>query len=126
MSLHCPAGHGPFEAWAEWCPECGALLVGREPIVHLATAPNEIVAQLWRQELERAGIRTLAKNLGPGFGGFGTTLPLEHAVYVRAPDLERARALIAGSGAPRRRVRRHPPTVGGGPRRPTRAQPPNR
>ena len=105
MALFCPSGHGSFEEWAEHCPECGRYLAGREPIVHLATAPNELVAEMWRDELRRAGIRALAKALGPGFGAFGTNVPLDHALYVAAPDLESARRILARSAGPRRRHR---------------------
>ena len=103
LTLFCPSGHGPFEEWAERCPECGRYLAGREPIVHLATAPNEPVAEMWLDELRRAGIRALAKALGPGFGAFGTSVPLEHALYVAAPDLESARRILAHPAGPRHR-----------------------
>ena len=105
MALYCPTGHGPFAEWADRCPDCGRHLVGREPIVLLATAPNEPIAELWQAELRRAGIRTLTKALGPGFAGFGTHLPLEHALYVAAPDLDRARRILDAphARAPRRR-----------------------
>ena len=103
LALFCPSGHGPFEEWAERCPECGRYLAGREPIVHLATAPNEPVAEMWLDELHRAGICALAKALGPGFGAFGTSVPLEPALYVAAPDLESARRVLARPARPRRR-----------------------
>jgi hypothetical protein len=109
MTLHCPAGHGPFEDWAERCPECGNVLAGREPIVYLATAPNETIAQLWLEALRGAGIRAMAKDLGPGIGGWGTAVGLEHALYVLATDLGRARRVVAElTGQPdrRRRTRR--------------------
>ncbi len=106
MALYCPTGHGPFAEWADRCPDCGRPLVGREPIVHLATAPNEPVAELWQSELRRAGIRTMTKALGPGFAGFGTDLPLEHALYVAAHELDRARQILDTPAAlPRRQGR---------------------
>ena len=121
MTLYCPAGHGPFEDWADRCPECGDALVGREPIVLLTTAPNEPIAQMWLETLSDAGIRATAKALGPGFGGWGTSVPLEHALYVLAPDVERARRIIAEFGGqragvrrPHPRPRRHLPTRGPG------------
>ena len=116
MALHCPAGHGPFEDWADHCPTCGAVLVGREPIVHLATAPNQAVAAMWAELLGRQGIRTMVKPLGPGFGALGTNAPLEHVLYVLAPDLQRARRILAeptdrrgrSRTLPRPRPRRQP------------------
>jgi hypothetical protein len=128
MALHCPAGHGPFEDWADRCPECGAVLVGREPIVLLTTAPNETVAQLWIQMLRRSSIRAMATSLGPGFGGWGTAVPSGHAIYVLAPDLDRARRVLAGrSGSGTGGLRRpHRPVAGRGPRRPARTRPDDR
>lgn len=95
MDLFCPVGHGPFAEWADRCPTCGRFLVGREPIVPLATAPDELTADRWRQALRRAGVRVVVKPLGPGFGGFGTHAPLEHELSVLTSDLERARMAIA-------------------------------
>lgn len=117
----CPNGHGSFAAWADRCPECGAYLAGREPIVLLATAPNEPVAALWLDALRRAGVRAFANALGPGFGGFGTNATLEHAVHVSAPDLERARRIIGDPPPPHPRRRpivanpRRKPSRGGSP-----------
>jgi len=106
MPLPCPNGHGSFPEWADRCPECGAHLAGREPIVRLAVAPNEPVATMWLDALHRAGVRAYANALGPGFGGFGTHAMLEHTIHVAAPDVERARRVIA---APPRRARRGRP-----------------
>jgi hypothetical protein len=64
-------------------------------MVYLATAPSEPVAQLWRQQLQGAGVRAMVKDLGPGIGAFGTASHFEHAVYVLAPNLDRARRAIA-------------------------------
>ena len=65
---------------------------------------------MWTEQLGREGIRTMVKTLGPGFGGLGTNVPLEHGLYVLAPDLERARRVIAEPGGHRAQPRRpHPP-----------------
>lgn len=103
MSLPCPNGHGRFADEAKRCPECGAALAGTKPIVLLATAPNEPVAAMWLDALDRAGVRAFANALGPGFGGFGTHSMLEHAIHVAAPDLERARRILTSAPAPRPR-----------------------
>lgn len=67
---------------------------GDERLVAIGTAPNEIVASLWRGMLEEAGIRSMAKPLGPGAAYFTTTI-VPHKVYVLESDAERAKELLA-------------------------------
>lgn len=66
-----------------------------EPIVYLATAPNEPVAQLWLQVLEDEGIRAMAKPAGPGYGAWGSVATFEHEVFVLRSDHDRAAAVVA-------------------------------
>lgn len=63
-----------------------------DPIVYLATVPNEPLARMWADVLEEAGIRTMVKNLGGGIGGWGSATMLEHELFVlrsRLADAER-------------------------------------
>ena len=104
MTRYCPAGDGAFADGTERCPACGRPLVDEateravaaedDPIVYLATASNEPLAQMWAEALADAGIRTMVKALGPGFGGWGTTATFEHALYVLRSDLARAEAIV--------------------------------
>jgi hypothetical protein len=70
MPRYCPTGHGEFADWIARCPGCGEPLVDRdptpptsptpalnldEPIVYLATAANEPLADLWTDVLQEAG-----------------------------------------------------------------------
>ena len=73
-----------------------------DPIVYLATAPNEPVARMWADLLAGAGIRSLVKAVGPGIGAWGSAATLEHELYVLRSRLAEARALLdAGEpGAP--------------------------
>ncbi|MDQ3045624.1 MAG: DUF2007 domain-containing protein [Chloroflexota bacterium] len=112
MVRYCPAGDGAFEDWVEHCPECGLNLEERsasqtttepvrdqqddtEPVVFLATAPNEPMAHLWRDVLNDEGIRSLAKAAGPGIGGWGTAFGMEHDLFVLESDLARSREILA-------------------------------
>lgn len=107
MEWSCPNGHGTFEEGQETCPDCGAPLAGPAAaraeagaddgrIVYLATASNELVADLWVQGLREAGIKAMAKPLGPGFGAWASAFTLEHALYVLEGDLEAAREVLSG------------------------------
>jgi hypothetical protein len=66
-----------------------------DEIVYLITAPNEPIARLWEQMLREAGIPALVQPEGPGMGGWGSAALLEHDLFVRETDLERARRIVA-------------------------------
>ncbi len=68
--------------------------MSEQRLVKLAKAANEIVAGLVVGALEAEGIPTMAKATGPGVGGFGTAVMLEHDLYVREADRERAAEVI--------------------------------
>jgi hypothetical protein len=108
MVQYCPEGHGQFDDWVIRCPECRKRLVSAppvpkqqprhadEPIVYLATAPNEITSQMWLEALRNAGIRAMAKPLGPGMGAWASVATMEHALYVLQSQYDDARDLISG------------------------------
>ncbi|MBA2521398.1 MAG: DUF2007 domain-containing protein [Chloroflexia bacterium] len=66
-----------------------------DPVVYLATAPNEPLAQLWAEILEDAGIKVMMKPIGPGFGAWGSNATFEHELYVLRSRLREAEAVIA-------------------------------
>ena len=66
-----------------------------DPVVYLATAPNEPLAQLWVEILADAGIRAMMKPVGPGYGAWGSAATLEHELYVLRSRLEEAAAVLA-------------------------------
>lgn len=66
-----------------------------DPVVYLATAPNEILAQLWVEILDDAGIKAMMKPTGPGFGAWGSAATFEHELYVLQSSLNEAEAVIA-------------------------------
>ena len=65
-----------------------------DPIVYLATAPNEPLARMWADVLEEAGIRTMVKVVGPGIGAWGSAFSLEHELYVLRSRLDDAEAIV--------------------------------
>ena len=67
----------------------------KDPLVKIATAPNEPVALMWKGALEHAGISVMVKPTGPGFADYSITV-CPHFVYVLASDEERARSLLEG------------------------------
>jgi hypothetical protein len=70
-----------------------------DPIVYLATAPNEPLARLWADVLAEAGVRSLVKAVGPGVGAWASAATLEHELYVLRSRLPEARALLEGLSA---------------------------
>jgi len=66
-----------------------------DPVVLLTTAPNEPLAMMLAEALREAGIETLVKALGPGFGAWASAATFEHELYVLRSRLAEARAVIA-------------------------------
>lgn len=69
-----------------------------DPIVFLATAPNEPLARLWADVLAEAGIRSLVKPIGPGVGAWASAATLEHEIHVLRSRLPEARAVLEDLG----------------------------
>ncbi len=82
-----------------------------ERLVRLAVAEDPVSAEVWRDALEQAGIRSLVRNvdtLAAWSGGAALTLEL----LVLEGDLEAARAIVdAEPAAPRSEPRHHRPRL---------------
>lgn len=66
-----------------------------DPIVYLASAPNEPLARMWADVLEEAGIRAVLKPVGPGIGAWGSAFSLEHELFVLRSRRAEAAAIVA-------------------------------
>ena len=65
-----------------------------DPVVYLATVPNEPLARMWADVLEEAGIRTMVKAVGPGIGAWASAATMEHELYVLRSQLPEAESVI--------------------------------
>jgi len=67
----------------------------REPIVHIATAPNELVANMWSGVLAEQGIRCLLKGGGLQAAMYASPLSVNWSVYVLESQAEKALEILA-------------------------------
>ena len=65
-----------------------------DPIVYLATVPNEPLARMWAEVLEQAGIRTMVKAIGAGVGAWASAATFEHELYVLRSRLAEAEGIV--------------------------------
>jgi hypothetical protein len=97
---YCPQCRDEFQDWVKECPDCKVPLVDvlpplpeevtREgPLVHIATAPNEIEARLWKGILEDNGIHSMIK-VAETLNLYLSPLALKHRLYVLEEDEEQA------------------------------------
>lgn len=70
---------------------------GNEPLVKVASAGNQVEAEMWKEMLRNNGIPSLARISGPltGYAAFASP----HELLVLAPDVEAATRLIAAFNA---------------------------
>lgn len=101
---YCPKCRDEFRDWVEECPDCKVRLVdkllplpeevAREgSLVHVATAPNEIEARLWKGILEEDGIQSMIK-VAESLNLYLSPLALEHRLYVLEEDEQQAREIL--------------------------------
>ena len=103
---YCPKCRDEFEDWVEECPDCKEKLVDELPplpeeeprggaLVHIATAPNEIEARLWKGILEDNGIQSMIK-VAESLNLYLSPLTLKHQLYVLEEDEQKAREILDG------------------------------
>ena len=105
---YCPNCRDEFQDWVKTCPDCTIALVDElppkrkptrkqsydEPMIQIATAPNEAVAYLWSGILEDNGIHCFVKG-----GNLAATWHLPrigvlHEIHVLASDVKKAVRII--------------------------------
>ncbi len=102
---YCPECHDEFEDWIKVCPDCNIALVDKlpdssrrkisnEPIVHIATAPNEIVANIWSGILEENGIRCMLKGMGLQASMYASPLAVPYEIYVLESEADNAKEIL--------------------------------
>jgi hypothetical protein len=68
----------------------------REPLVHIATAPNEVVAQMWAEILEDDGIHCSIKmgRVAGDFLSLFTRMGVPAEVHVLASEAQKAKEIL--------------------------------
>jgi len=103
---YCPVCHDEFQDWVEVCPDCRAELVKElpsqspliksgkteEPLVHISTAPNELIANMWSEILEENGIYCLVKR--GHLAATHTPLAMSCEIHVLASQVGNAQEIL--------------------------------
>ena len=109
----CPNCHDEFQDWVKVCLDCGASLIERphtppeptpeppskseirnEPLIHIATAPNGMMANMWSDILLDNGIRCLLKGGNLGAAWYFSPNVLSYELHVSVPDADKARQIL--------------------------------
>ena len=107
----CPKCRDEFREWAKICSNCGAVLVDKlpelsiskpildkDPLAHIATAPNEPIAMMWAEILENNDIRSLIKRQQDLVLAMQVPFAFSHCeIHVLASQAEKAKEILAPS-----------------------------
>jgi hypothetical protein len=104
---YCPECRDEFQDWVKVCPDCNVALVEKlppipkrkkkrdEPLVHIATAPNEMIANMWSGILKEQGINCLLKGSELKAAMYSLTFNQPYEIHVLASVAERAKEILA-------------------------------
>ena len=103
---YCPKCCDEFQDWVKVCPDCSVNLVDKlptlperemyqGPLVHIATALNEAVANMWSGILEEHGIRCLLKGGGLQASLYASPLAVNWEIHVLESKAEEALEVLA-------------------------------
>lgn len=103
---YCPQCRDEFQDWVKVCPDCKVALVEQlsvqprdeetdEPLVYIATAPNESVANMWAGILEEHGIRCLLKSADLRAAMYAFTYNMTCQIHVLTSQAERAKEILS-------------------------------
>jgi hypothetical protein len=67
---------------------------GKESLVQVAVAPNEIVANIWKDVLEENGIRPLLQGINLVESMYTAPITLRYRVMVLSSDADKAREVL--------------------------------
>ncbi|MBM4445619.1 MAG: zinc-ribbon domain-containing protein [Chloroflexi bacterium] len=103
----CPECRHEFQDGVDACPNCGAHLIpgrpaphatgsgrGREPLVYVATAPDEVLASLWKGILEEEGIPSLIRRSDLTAAMYVLPGNTRCEIHVLASEAQRARDIL--------------------------------
>ena len=103
---YCPKCRDEFQDWVKVCPDCNVALVEKlpptppkqkkqdEPLVHIATAPSEPIANLWSDILKEQGISCLLK--GDDLRAAMYSSPYQQCeIHVLASEAKKAKGILA-------------------------------
>ena len=104
--LCCPECRDEFQDWVKVCPDCKVALVEElppqpehekvdEPLVHIATAPNESIANMWSGILEEHGIHCLLKSANLRAAMYAFTYNMICQFHVLASEAEQAKVILS-------------------------------
>ena len=104
---YCPKCRGEFQDWVKVCPDCNVALLEKlpparpkrkehdEPLVYIATAPNEAIANMWSGILEEHDIHCLLKSGNLRAAMYVLPGNLSTKIYVLASQAEEAKKILA-------------------------------
>jgi hypothetical protein len=67
---------------------------GKERLVYITTASNEVVANIWKDVLEENGIKSLLKSVNLVTSMYTSPITLEYEILVLASDAEKAKEIL--------------------------------
>jgi len=68
---------------------------GKEPLVRVAVAPNEVVAGIWKDVLQENGINCLLKSINLVTSMYTSPITLQFEVLVLASEAKKAGEILA-------------------------------
>lgn len=113
---YCPKCREEFQDWVMVCPDCNVSLLdilpdlpapepelkpepkekpSKEPLVHVATAPNEQMAMIWAGILEEEGIDSFVKGKDWYMSAAIPFYSFNHEIHVLASQAEQAKRILA-------------------------------
>jgi hypothetical protein len=102
---YCPDCRDEFEDWVKICPDCQVPLVdelpdlpeikpSKEPLVRVATAPNESIAYMWAGILEDNEIKCFVKSAELKAAMYFLPANQQHEIYALKPSAAKAKKIL--------------------------------